>query len=112
MPGKAKSASLLDKYREGQIAEWSVYVCGPRPIDIGGVRAFNPGDAVPASHVTRGVVSVDDVIQVDDADGMASLAEAALTATPDANPNLPGSSTDGTDPDTLNQVKRTNEFGE
>lgn len=28
-----------------------------QPIDIGGARAFNVGDAVPASHVSRGVVA-------------------------------------------------------
>lgn len=35
-----------------------------KPIDIGGGRAFNPGDAVPVSHVERGVVSLDDVDRV------------------------------------------------
>lgn len=41
--------------------EWGIYVAA-RAIDVGGARAFNPRDAVPTSHVTRGVVSISDVV--------------------------------------------------
>jgi hypothetical protein len=40
--------------------EWGQYVA-TGPIDIGSARAFNEGDPVPASHVTRGVVRPDQV---------------------------------------------------
>lgn len=43
-----------------QAREYGAYVA-VQPIDIGGARAFNVGDAVPASHVTRGVVSSESV---------------------------------------------------
>lgn len=33
--------------------DYGQFVCGDVPIDINGARAFNPGDAVPASHVER-----------------------------------------------------------
>jgi len=99
MPTKPRS--LLDKYLDGQAAEWNVFVCGPRPINIDGVRAFNPGDAVPASHVTRGVVNHADVISRDDESGMRAFeSEVSGPAV-----ELPGS-TDAPDPDTVAQVKR------
>lgn len=41
-------------------AEWDQYVA-TEVIAIDGVRAFNPGDPVPTSHVDRGVVSSDQV---------------------------------------------------
>lgn len=44
-----------DELRQAQVREWSQYVA-VEPIDIGGARAFNPGDPVPAGHVERGVV--------------------------------------------------------
>jgi len=47
---------------EAQQDEYGRYRAN-QPINIDGVRAFNPGDAVPTSHVTRKVVSKD---QVDD----------------------------------------------
>jgi hypothetical protein len=48
------------EYREAQRAEYGTYVALV-PIDINGARAFNPGDAVPVSHVERGVVAADEV---------------------------------------------------
>lgn len=54
------SETTLEEYRKAQEAEWGAYVA-TAPIDIGGARAFNPGDPVPASHVTRGVVPEDRV---------------------------------------------------
>lgn len=41
--------------REAQVKEYGQFVAA-EPIDIGGARAFNVGDPVPASHVSRGVV--------------------------------------------------------
>ncbi len=103
MAGKAKAPSLLDQFRSGLIHDWGVYVCGPRPIDIDGVRAFNVGDAVPASHVSRGVVSENDVIMRDDVEAMKAL-NAPLAAQPVSD--LPGSTSEGTDDATLAEVKR------
>jgi hypothetical protein len=53
----------IDEYKAAQAAEWGKYVAA-EPIDIDGVRAFNPGNPVPASHVERGVVSADQVTEV------------------------------------------------
>ena len=47
--------SAVDDYREAQAAEWGQYVAA-EPIFIGGARAFNAGDPVPAAHVNNGVV--------------------------------------------------------
>lgn len=46
--------------RDEQIKEYGQYVA-VQPIDIGGARAFNTGDPVPASHVSRGIVSSEQV---------------------------------------------------
>lgn len=46
--------------REARIKEYSQYVA-TEPIFIGRARAFNRGDAVPASHVTSGVVDTSQV---------------------------------------------------
>jgi hypothetical protein len=58
----------LVAFQAAQVAEWGVYTA-KYAISIDGVRAFNAGDPVPVSHVTRGVVSLDDVTkgQVNDA---------------------------------------------
>lgn len=50
----------VDDYKSAQAEEWGQYVAA-KPIHLDGSLAFNTGDPVPASHVTRGVVSVDDV---------------------------------------------------
>ena len=57
-------ADTVEDYLKEQKAEWDVYVA-TQPIDVNGARAFNPGDAVPASHVDRGVVSKDAVARKD-----------------------------------------------
>jgi hypothetical protein len=54
--------STAEELREAQEAEYGRYKANA-PIFIDGVRAFNAGDLVPVSHVTRKVVSKD---QVDD----------------------------------------------
>jgi hypothetical protein len=68
----------LDEYKKAQHAEWSQYRA-TEAIDIGGVRAFNEGDPVPASHVERGVVSESVVKKV-------AKTEAAQTQTADHTP--------------------------
>lgn len=55
--------AALDRRSESE-KEYGTYVCHPDPIDIGNARAFNVGDPVPASHVERGVVSLDQVAKV------------------------------------------------
>lgn len=55
--------SAVDDYREAQVAEWGKYRAA-KPIYIGGARAFNEGDPVPASHVDNGVVRDDEVVAV------------------------------------------------
>lgn len=52
--------TTADERREAQAKEYGVYVA-TEAINIDGVRAFNKGDPVPVSHVTRGVVSKDSV---------------------------------------------------
>ncbi len=44
-------------------AEYGTYVA-TQVIELGGARAFNIGDAVPKSHVERGVVAVDSVAKI------------------------------------------------
>lgn len=45
----------VEQFRKEQEVEWGTYVAA-QPINIDGARAFNVGDAVPVSHVERGVV--------------------------------------------------------
>jgi len=52
--------ATAEELREAQRAEYGVYVA-VGPIDINGARAFNAGDAVPTSHVDRGVVLTEQV---------------------------------------------------
>ncbi len=49
-------ANTIAEYQAAQAAEWGAYVASS-VIYIDGVRAFNEGDAVPASHVDNGVVN-------------------------------------------------------
>lgn len=49
-----------EEFQSEQSAEWDEYVA-TEAINLDGVRAFNPGDPVPKSHVTSGVVSKDQV---------------------------------------------------
>jgi hypothetical protein len=55
--------ATVDEFRDALVAEWGVYTAKGK-IMIDGVLAFNQGDPVPVSHVTRGVVSRDDVTEV------------------------------------------------
>lgn len=54
--------ATAEELRAAQEAEYSRYRANQQ-IKLDGVLAFNPGDAVPVSHVTRKVV---DKNQVDD----------------------------------------------
>lgn len=55
--------TTVDEYRAEQVKEYGTYVAAA-PIDILGARAFNVGDAVPASHVESGVVDTDQVHKI------------------------------------------------
>lgn len=66
----------VEEHRSAQAQEYGTYVAAEK-IDIGGARAFNPGDAVPASHVTRGVVREDQVRRVEAAQTVEPVAESA-----------------------------------
>lgn len=59
-----------DDIRKAAQADYGTYVAKDTVI-IDGVRAFNQGDPVPASHVERGVVSHDDVVKVSTKAGQA-----------------------------------------
>ena len=50
-------------YQAEQAKEYGQYVAA-EVITIGGARAFNVGDPVPASHVARGVVGTSQVTAV------------------------------------------------
>lgn len=50
--------TTVEDLRKAREAEWGTYVALV-PIDLDGVRAFNPGDPVPVTHVTGGVVGDD-----------------------------------------------------
>lgn len=50
-----------EEFAAAQTAEYGKWVA-KEPIDIGGARAFNPGDPVPSSHVENGVVRKDQVV--------------------------------------------------
>lgn len=60
-----------EEYRQAQAAEYGAWVA-TKAIDIGGARAFNVGDPVPASHVKRGVVPKDAVAKPDSKAGEAA----------------------------------------
>lgn len=53
--------AAAEELRQAQAKEYGQWVA-VEPIDIGGARAFNPGDPVPVSHVERGVVAKSQVV--------------------------------------------------
>lgn len=55
--------ATADELRAQQEREYGTYVA-LGPIYVKGARAFNKGDAVPVSHVERGVVGSDEVAKV------------------------------------------------
>jgi hypothetical protein len=58
--GVPTDPQTVEEFRKEQAAEWGVYTANG-PIYIGGVRAFNKGDAVPKAHVDSGAVSPEQV---------------------------------------------------
>jgi hypothetical protein len=74
--------TTIDEYLEAQRAEWGQYVA-TEAIDVDGVRAFNAGDPVPASHVAREVVPATAVRKVEQPEP-----EQAVDLTP-ADPDVP-----------------------
>lgn len=56
--------TAADDFQAAQEKEWGLYVA-VEVIAIDGVRAFNPGDPVPVSHVERGVVDKSQVARRD-----------------------------------------------
>ena len=69
----------VEEWKAAQEAEWGQYVA-TEAIDINGVRAFNAGNAVPVSHVQRGVV---DKSQVRDLKAEARKAEKSAAQSSD-----------------------------
>lgn len=65
------STPEVDEFLAAQAKEYGTYVA-LGPIDIGGVRAFNKGDAVPVGHVDREVVSKEQVAKVTTKAGQAA----------------------------------------
>lgn len=57
---KLVSETTAEDVRKAQIAEYSKFIA-TEPIYLDGARAFNQGDAVPVSHVERGIVRDDQV---------------------------------------------------
>jgi hypothetical protein len=83
---EAALAAAVEAAKAEHEANMSRYVCGPEPIYLGGARAFNPGDPVPVSHVTAGVV---DPSQVVEAQPDSPAPEQPAAAVPDASPVVP-----------------------
>ena len=69
-----------EEYSAAQAAEYSTYVA-TEEILIDGARAFNVGDAVPVSHVERGVVSPDSVAKQSTKAGRAAIEQSPTTTT-------------------------------
>lgn len=67
-----------EELRKAQAEEYSTYVA-THNIEINGARAFNEGDAVPVSHVKRGVVAQDSVAKVTTKAGQAAIANNPTT---------------------------------
>jgi hypothetical protein len=60
---KVAAPNTVEEYLDEQAAEWGTYVAADT-IYIDGVRAFNKGERVPASHVTRKVVTAAQVEKI------------------------------------------------
>lgn len=55
--------AAADEFQKAQEAEYGTYVA-VEPINIDGVRAFNPGDPVPKGHVDTGAVEQSQVTKL------------------------------------------------
>lgn len=67
-----------EELRKAQEAEYGTWVA-TQNIEINGARAFNVGDPVPVSHVTRGVVSEDSVAKAKTKAGKAAAEQNPTT---------------------------------
>lgn len=65
MADSPATTDALEQYDAQQHDEWNTYVAAVA-IDIDNARAFNVGDAVPASHISRGIITPDMVTHVKD----------------------------------------------
>lgn len=75
MPEPTNDADL----EKAQAAEYGTYVA-TQTINVGGARAFNVGDPVPASHLERGVVDKDAVAKTTTKAGQAAINESGSEA--------------------------------
>jgi len=64
--------ATAEDHEKATLKEYGQYVA-VEAIDLGGARAFNPGDPVPVSHVESGVVARSQVV------GSSTKAAAAVT---------------------------------
>lgn len=71
--------SALDAALAAQREEWGTYVALV-PIDLNGVRAFNPGHPVPVSHVSSGLVDSSFVQKVEHNAVPQAVASAAVSS--------------------------------
>ena len=55
--------SALDAALAAEQEEWGTYIAAV-PINLNGIRAFNPGHPVPVGHVTSGLVDASFVTRV------------------------------------------------
>lgn len=67
----------LEDYKAAQAAEYGTWVAAV-PIDVDGVRAFNEGNPVPASHVKKYGYDKSDLVKKAEA-----AAKAASSAAPE-----------------------------
>lgn len=70
----SETPTIAPEHQAAIEAEYGTYVA-TQVIYLAGGRAFNPGDAVPVSHVERGIVGLESVAraQRDEPAGNASL---------------------------------------
>ena len=66
--------ATAEELREAQAKEYGTFVA-VEPINIGGARAFNVGDPVPAGHVDSGVVPQDKVAKTSTQAGKAATGQ-------------------------------------
>lgn len=59
----APDPATAEDVRKALAEEYGTYVA-VAPININGVRAFNAGDPVPSTHVSRGVVDEGQVARI------------------------------------------------
>lgn len=65
------SPKTVAEFQDALTSEWGTYVAIV-PIDLNGARAANPGDPIPVSHVKQGIVSEDQVANINTKAGRAA----------------------------------------